>query len=299
VKKTAARRLDDPHKEFVNLIRENAHRHRVHEVFRDFCELAALALSNTVDRAQYDAREARYLEIVACYEREEVERFPRMLACVRLALASHPHDCLGKLFMALELGDSFRGQFFTPYEVALLMARMTVCDAAAKVEAEGFVTLLEPAVGAGAMVIAIAETMTETGIDYRNALHVTAVDVDATAVHMAYVQFSLLDIPAIVVHGNSLTHEQWAQWFTPAHAAGGWGRRLRERDGRRVEASEPISLVDVPVHPVPVLPVAVALEGTSVQIESRGEDEGEGAGESSASQPHPLPATASQLGLFD
>ena len=48
-------------------------------MFSDFVEISALAISNSVDRAQFDAREKRYLEIVGKYKREEVERFPQML----------------------------------------------------------------------------------------------------------------------------------------------------------------------------------------------------------------------------
>lgn len=51
--------LLDPHQqECAKLMRENSHRHRLHEVFRDFCELSALAISNAVDKLQFDVREA-------------------------------------------------------------------------------------------------------------------------------------------------------------------------------------------------------------------------------------------------
>jgi len=43
---------------------------------------------------------------------------------------------------------------------------------------------------------------------------------------MAYIQFSLLHIPAHVMVGNSLSNEVREHWFTPAHILGGWGLRL-------------------------------------------------------------------------
>lgn len=52
-------------------------------------------------------------------------------------------------------------------------------------------------------------------------MHVTAIDVDPRAAHMAFVQFSLLHIPATVIVGNSLTLETREYWFTPAHILGG------------------------------------------------------------------------------
>lgn len=221
----------DPHQRaFIKLVKENAHRHRCYEVFRDFCELAALSFSNAVDRQQFEAREARYLEIVKGYSEDEVNRFPAMLAELTASLTGHFHDALGEIFMALDLGSHWHGQYFTPYSVASLMARMTMHDAGERIEREGFITLCEPAAGAGAMVIAAAEAVTASGHNHQRHMHVTTVDVDPTAVHMAYIQLSLLHIPAIVVHGNSLTLKQWGYWVTPAHVMGFWDQRLRRRD---------------------------------------------------------------------
>ena len=81
-------RLDPFQKEFVKLLQANAYRHRPHEVFRDFCELAAISLSNAVDRIHYAKREARYLEVIKTYTKEEAYRFPAMLAAVVNSQAS-------------------------------------------------------------------------------------------------------------------------------------------------------------------------------------------------------------------
>jgi len=62
----------------------------------------------------------------------------------------------------------------------------------------------------------------------------------ATAVHMAYIQLSLLHIPALVVHGNSLSAETWSAWMTPAHVLGLWDIQLR----RQEEATVTVSAVD-------------------------------------------------------
>jgi hypothetical protein len=219
--------LDLHQKEMARLMRENAHRHRLHRVFADFCELAAISLSNAVDRLKYAKREARYLEIVAQYEAEEVARFPRMLACLVESLEEEFKDALGSLFMSFEFGDQWKGQFFTPYPVASLMARLVGGDLKGQVQRDGFVTVSEPACGAGAMVIAMAEAARDQGVNYQRDMHVIATDIDMTAVHMAYVQLALLHIPAIVVHGNSLALSEWDHWATPAHVLGQWDRRLR------------------------------------------------------------------------
>ena len=214
-------------KELIGLLRDNARRHRLSEVFRDFCELLALAFSNACDKSQFEVREERYLQIIKCYERPEVIRFVQMrealtnwMECVGQA------DCLGELFMALELGDSFKGQFFTPYSVSKMMAAVALQGVESVIAERGFVRVSEPTSGAGGMVIAAADVLAEQGFNYQRCMHVVAQDIDLTAVHMTYVQLTLLHIPAVVIWGNTLAMESRARWYTPAHILGGWGRRL-------------------------------------------------------------------------
>lgn len=86
---------------------------------------------------------------------------------------------------------------------------------------------------------------------------VAAIDIDPRAVHMAYVQFSLLHLPAVVVVGNALTLEEREHWFTPAHILGGWTARLqRDRQSGHVEIEE-IAAASA-AAPLPVLPASVA-----------------------------------------
>ncbi|MCZ4307028.1 N-6 DNA methylase [Zoogloeaceae bacterium G21618-S1] len=219
--------LDMHQQAFIKTLRQVATNRRAHEVFRDFCELSALSFSNAVDRGQFDAREARYMEIVAGYTSKQVGLFPLMLAHLTESLSLGFHDALGEIFGALELHSQWHGQFFTPYPVAALMAQLTMPCGPEELPACGFITVCEPAAGAGAMVIAAAEALLSGKVNYQQCMHVTATDVEPTAAHMAYVQFSLLHIPAIVLHGNSLSLETWSHWVTPAHVLGFWDLKLR------------------------------------------------------------------------
>lgn len=218
-----------PARTIAQLISELAPRHGSWQVFSDFCEMAALAFSNAIDRAQFETREARYLEAIKRYRPDELARFPEMLALLTESLEAETTDVLGRTFHELELHNKWAGQFFTPFPICQMMAKMLLSDEAdirGKIETRGFITAQEPAVGSGAMVIALALALQEMGINYQKHLHVTAIDVDAKCVHMAYAQFALLHIPATVVHGNALTLEEWAHWHTPAHILGGWRFRL-------------------------------------------------------------------------
>lgn len=232
--------LDQHQQKFIQLIRDNSTQHRLHQVFTDFCELAALSISNAVDKLHFAKREERYLSIVKRYSREEVERFPQMLGCITMSLDDDFKDCMGSLFMALDLGDHFKGQYFSPYPVCLMMGKMLmgVPDREAIEEQGGFITLCEPTSGAGGMVIAAANALHDEKINYQQCMHVTAQDIDATAVHMSYIQFSLLHIPAIVIHGDSLALSCWDYFVTPAHVLGRWDQRLAARREARAEPRE-------------------------------------------------------------
>lgn len=225
--------------------------------------MAAITFSNAVDKAQYDKREERYLQIVRAYEREEVNIFPQILGEVVMALEEHFGDVLGRTFHDLELHNKWAGQFFSPDAICQMMAAMTVGDSAdlrERIAARGFITAQEPAVGSGAMVIALARAMREAGINYQEHLHVTAIDVDPKCAHMAYVQFTLLHIPAIVIHGNTLSLEEYGRWYTPAHFMGGWDWKLRRQEAlekaREIIAAPPIAVPPLPDDAIPVTPTA-------------------------------------------
>lgn len=218
-------------KALAKLLQDNGYRHHVHDVFRDFLELAACSIANAVDRQQAPAREERYLRTIAKYDKTDQERFPRALSELVEAIEEEPGDVMGQVFGLLEQGNAAAGQFFTPFHICKVMADLTIGtgdELRAQIEEKGYVSLFEPAVGAGAMVIAFAHALQAAGYSYQRHLHVTAIDVDPRAVHMAYLQFSLLGIPAVVILGNTLMLEEREHWYTPAHILGAWSWRLQQ-----------------------------------------------------------------------
>ena len=83
------------------------------------------------------------------------------------------------------------------------------------IQKKGYITINEPSCGSGTMVIAAAWAMQQRNMEYqRNALFI-AQDIDIRCVWMAYIQFCLYRIPAVVIHGNTLTCEEWSRWYTP------------------------------------------------------------------------------------
>ncbi|QYY33584.1 SAM-dependent methyltransferase (plasmid) [Cupriavidus pinatubonensis] len=222
--------------EIVRLLRTAAYRRRMDEVWSDFVALAAITFAQ-LDRRSYAEREVEYLRIVRRYTRDEFEALVQ--AFIRLPLAFeanvgpggvpiHFADILGELFMALDLGNSAMGQFFTPNEVSRLVAAMTIDreSIAGHIARNGFVSVHEPAMGGGAMLIQFAAIMAEVGFNYQKQMVAVGVDLSLTAVHMCYIQMALLHIPAVLICGNSLTLETRSVWYTPAYIIGGWASRF-------------------------------------------------------------------------
>jgi hypothetical protein len=227
--------LDQHQKRFVKIVEGLSYGKS--NILRDFCEIGAITLANSIQikDAAWQAREKRYLEVVKAYKPEELGLFAEMLACVVNSLTDGDgfnfHDCLGELHMADEITGRSKWDSdvaFTPKEVALMMARITF-SGMKKIPAKGYITVSEPACGGGSMVIAACAVLKEMGYNFQQQLHVTAVELRSMIAHMAYIQFSLLHIPAVVVvHGNSLSLESWSVWQTPAHVLGFWDARLRD-----------------------------------------------------------------------
>ncbi len=204
-------------------------RRRVTEVFQDFCELGAIAVRNSVDRFDYARREQRYLAVASQYEQDEVARFARGLATLQIELNREFRDVLGELYIDLSLGNDRLGQFFTPYDISKLSAAMVVGDLADRLRTQPFVTVAEPTCGSGGMIVAVADLARSQDVDFTEHLHVTAQDIDHTAVHMTYLQTSLIKIPARIIHGDTLSLETRDVWSTPQHFIGNWENRLKVR----------------------------------------------------------------------
>jgi Type I restriction-modification system methyltransferase subunit len=213
------RSLPEIKKDFHNTIKKLSYSRHTWQVWEDFCELAAMSLANSVMFSE--ARETRYMDTIAKYEPEEVQLFPRLLGMVTEALEIEFQDFLGEMFMELEMGNKWKGQFFTPYSVSSMMAQMTLTSSA--FDEKDIVEFNEPAAGAGAMCIALCEHVRDNlDISFHDRLRIVAQDVDRTAAHMCYIQLSLIGAQARVVWGNTLKVEVRDVYVTPFAVMKGW-----------------------------------------------------------------------------
>lgn len=238
------------HAEFLKTFRRLSLHNRPEQVFQDFIEMAACSISNAVDPSRAVGREARYMALINSYTRpEDREEFGKLLAALTMALDAEMHDALGHIWMQLEFRQGWKGQFWTPYTVSLMMAQMTFVGCQEIIDNLGFVRACEPACGPGGMIVAMADAMREQGFDYQQTLHVQGVDIDPRCVHMAYIQASLLHIPAVITVGDSLRMEMKDHWLTPAHIMGRWSAKLDQRDAHDAALK---LMLEPSADPVPV-----------------------------------------------
>lgn len=235
--------LKEDQKEFVKSFNSLCDRHQAWQVWSDFVEMSAIAISNACDQSgrDHDKREQRYQQIEKCYSEKEITVYRSMFAQTVDALdRNQDQDFLGEMFMALELGSHWHGQFFTPYNVCRMMAEMTIPEYEYAVERHGFGTVNDPACGAGATLIATRNVMQRKGYGYQQLLFV-AQDIDRTAALMCYIQLSLLGCAGYVCIADTLLHpltsragdtllplpdENHDLWFTPMFYDKTWQTRI-------------------------------------------------------------------------
>ncbi|EAO5527850.1 SAM-dependent DNA methyltransferase [Salmonella enterica] len=202
------------------------------EVFSDFLSLAASELDIARIRTPESIEHCR--KICARYQASDIANMQEMFSLMVCALEAKFHDFLGAIFMELELGDNFRGQYFTPYSVQCLMARLLMPGIQDTIRREGIVTVSDPASGAAGMLIAYAECLLEADINPSWHMFGRCIDIDPVAADMAFIQLSLLGIAAEVVTGNTLTMQFNRVRYTPVYYFNDFEKRLTDLNRHRV-----------------------------------------------------------------
>src|ERR1700722_17859186 len=156
-----------------------------------------------------DALEDQYMAVVKRNAPEDVRKMPELLAITAVAVQEGGCDFLGQVVGDLELINGHMGQFFTPYDVSRMIAEMTLQDAGELIREKGFITVAEPASGAGGMIIAAADVIGKQGFDVARQLYVEATDISPMCFKMTYLQASLRGIPATIRRGNTLSLEMF------------------------------------------------------------------------------------------
>ena len=204
-----------------------------YEVFTDFIFCCALTYAQVSHYTE--EKEQRYLKIINKYCKEDRQKFADLMGILIRAYKNKDGstkfgDILGDIYMACGFGCSAQGQFFTPFSVCQAMAQMQGIPKKNKI-----ISVMDCAVGGGALPIAYAEHLYKNGINYQMNMLLHATDISINSVCMCMIQCSILGIPAIITHGNAITNEVWEVWETPMVGIHLVKERLKYQDVQEVE----------------------------------------------------------------
>ena len=232
------RAQNENEKEFLDIIQSMTGSYQTWQVWSDVITIMAITVSNSVDRRKdhWENREQEYLELIRKHDPDKVAR---LFAVLVKALDDNPdQDFLGSMYMRLNLGSHWHGQFFTPYNVCQMCAEITLDIDKLKAQTR-YISLCDPAIGGGAMLIAAARILQREGINYQAWACFVGQDIDRIAGMMAYLQMSLLGMPGYVAIANTLTNpivgpvlepiekEDQEFWYTPLWFSDVWEMRRR------------------------------------------------------------------------
>lgn len=282
-----ARLVRDPHqKEIVKLFSAFDGSKNRRKIFDDFLVMTACMLSNLGDPVHQEEREKLYMQFASQYKPNELDVFAKMIAEIINGLEDNPdQDFLGEMYMALDFGSSAAGQFFTPYSVCQCTAALVSDpdELKAKIADQGFVSVTDPASGAGALLAAFTNGCIQHGINPQTQCLVIAQDIDFTVGCMCYIMMSFMGLAGYVVIGDTLCDPNTTLdrrglipvddcgriWYTPMFMTSElWvGRRMAAAmdlmlSGGRISPAEKTEPVTVEATPRPQKspPVAVTVE---------------------------------------
>lgn len=212
--------LKDEKKQILNDIDFFLYRRDKISVFTDAVEFNALDLSiRTVPFKQAERIERMNKILTAYPDEQEQKKFGEICSGINDMLSKmldHYGDHLGEIYMELFGGKKAAGQYFTPYYVSRLMAKMTIGQSG--LSDDKILTFNESCCGSGGIIVATAETLKEHGINYTNNAVFVANDIDRNCALMCYLQTSWAAMPAVILHQDTITQMTWDKFITPAFA---------------------------------------------------------------------------------
>ena len=97
---------------------------------------------------------------------------------------------------------------------------ITVGDIDERIEKDGFISVCDPACGAGATLIAAANSMKKSKYNFQNHVLFAGQDIDRVAALMCFIQLSLLGCAGYICVGNTLTNPMTGSVLFPEEMEG-------------------------------------------------------------------------------
>lgn len=150
--------------------------------------------------ASIDAKFAKHMDCLA-----------KMFSCV---VSEYEHDSnqdfLGSVYMELGISSKEKGQFFTPYTLSRMTAQLSIDKAKADeaIAERGFVTVNDPAVGGGALLIGAYNVLRDFGYNTQTQAWFVAQDISVDTALMCYIQLAILGCAGFITVGDTLSLER-------------------------------------------------------------------------------------------
>ena len=197
--------LDQYGKDFIKILEHLKPSKHPYEVFSDWLVLTAATLYSW---KKDENVEKEFSEVAKHYTPAEMEKHSQLLELTVSALEKRDQDFLGEIFMNANISNAKAGQFFTPYEVSLLSAKITIGND--PIENKGrLLQINDPTCGAGGMLIAGIEVLKEKNFNYQRDALFIAQDIDARCARMCFIQLTLMAAPAVIYCMNTLTMQEY------------------------------------------------------------------------------------------
>lgn len=196
--------------EIIKIITNMSGKYSSTFIFDDFVKMVAISLSNSTDIIRdmvWKKRENQYKTIISKYTKEELCNFVKILAILVNLFDERIYDYLGYIYMKCEMGNSKTGQFFTPFNLSELTAKLSTDDIEKIKQTDDVITLNEPACGGGGLILAYLKILKDNNINYQKRVKIVAQDLDFRSVYMTYIQLSLVGARAKIAQGDTLVEQ--------------------------------------------------------------------------------------------
>lgn len=208
--------------EIVKIITSMSGKYAPSLIFEDFVKMVAISLSNSTDIIHtkvWKNREEQYKAIISKYTTEEYNKFIKILGILVNLFNENIYDYLGEIYMKCQMGNSRTGQFFTPFNLSELIAKLSIDDLEKIKKSSDIMTLNEPTCGGGGLILAYLKILKDNNINYQKRVKIVAQDLDFRSVYMTYIQLSLVGARAKVIQGDTLAEpnvkEKNCIFYTP------------------------------------------------------------------------------------
>lgn len=240
-------------KSMLDLLKLTRGRIAPRDVFCDFIKMAAHRLSFPFDPVHREERAGVPKEVLKKFtkpERVQLEEGLRDMArhYERVVDQGIVDDLLSWVYQELGMTGK-HGIEYTPGDVATLQAKMAFMGQKPALPETGYFTIDDSACGSGNLFLFTAKELMDAGFNLCRHVVMQGTDISINSVYMSYLQLSFHAIPAVIIHGNTLTLEEYDRWYTPTYILGKWVWRCPMPFGtQRSMSDELLKMADEPTY---------------------------------------------------